>query len=131
MEAHEQGFPLLWEVRIGKYLQLKIQQGNKGPEDLILYVSNGKGSIWQAVNRTEFLRAWNETRRDPIELDGEPIRNEAQLRYALRHALYGIVQRSRGYQELYHDLPNVLLGLAESERYVVTTRTRKQSAWQK
>ena len=127
MQHTNNRFTTLWEANIGQYLQLKIQQGNRGPDDFILYVSNGKNSIWQAVDREQFLKAFNETRREPLQLGEEPIRNDRQLRHALRHALYNIIQRSGTYRDLYHDLPNALLMLAETERYVV--KTRKQTEW--
>lgn len=119
-------FPTLWEAKAGKYLTIKIQQGKKGNDDLILYINQlGHKPIWQAVDRAELLRAFNSVRREPIQLEAFPINNERQLRYAIRHALYDVIQRSAGYQDLYHDLPNVLIGIAESEHYLPTVITRK------
>jgi hypothetical protein len=129
MPQQNDAFPTLWEARIGKYLTIKIQQGHKGADDVILYVANGKKALWQAVDKKEFQDAWNSTRRTPIDLHEDRITNDRQLRYAIQHELYKIINRtSDGYQkELYHDLPNVLITIADTEQYVkVPVRTRKQ-----
>lgn len=130
---NRQVFSTIWEANIGKYLTIKIQQGNKGDNDIILYVANGNKYIWQHVDKEEFFNSWNNSRRSKFV--PEQINNSEQLRYTIQHAVFDAVKSATpSYRkEIYHDIPNVLMGIAEmedyGERYVnilMRRKTRKQ-----
>ena len=117
MNNQHNTFATLWEAKIGEYLTIKIQQGNKGDKDIILFVKNGKGSLWQSVDKDDFFNAWNNSRSSKFV--PTTINNREQLRYTLQHNVFDAVKRtSNAYRnEVYHDIPNVLLSIAETEHY--------------
>ena len=117
MKTHNKRFPTLWESKIGKYLTIKIQQGNKGEKDIILYVQNGHNYLWESVDKDEFFNAWNSSRNNRITL--ETIHNETELQYAIQHAVFNATKSCTDEyrKHVYHDIPNVLMGIAEMENY--------------
>ena len=108
----------IWQAQIGKYLNMKIRQGNKGENDWILVIrQSGHKDIYQAVDKDEFLKEWNKSRREAFV--SKQINNDTQLRWELEHACNEAIKNCTNFykKHIYHDLPNVLLGIAECEAY--------------
>jgi len=98
-----------------KYLVIRIQQDKRGK--LVFFAGNKKGYVWQEVSTPEFLHNWKDAGFDNVR--AKPIYNKEYLKHALQRAINLILMESCGsYKDVYHDLPNALMELAEQEDYI-------------